>query len=299
MQILLYDTTLRDGTQREGLSLSVEDKLKIARELDLLGVHYIEGGWPGSNPKDAEFFQRIRRVTLRHAKIAAFGSTRHADATCDADANIQALVEADTPVVTLVGKSSTLHVEKVLETTPRENLAMIGDSVAYFKERGKEVVYDAEHFFDGYKLDAAYALATLTAAARAGADCLVLCDTNGGSLPDEVAAVVQVVRQHLAQEGFDVGTPDARLTLGIHTHNDGALAVANAIAAVRAGCNHVQGTINGYGERCGNMDLIPLIANLQLKLGYRCVTPEQLRRLTEVSHYVAAVANLNPDTHAP
>jgi 2-isopropylmalate synthase (EC 2.3.3.13) len=299
MQILLYDTTLRDGTQREGLSLSVEDKLKIARELDLLGVHYIEGGWPGSNPKDAEFFQRIRRVTLRHAKIAAFGSTRHADATCDTDANIQALVEADTPVVTLVGKSSTLHVEKVLETTLQENLAMIGDSVAYFKERDKEVVYDAEHFFDGYKLDAAYALATLTAAARAGADCLVLCDTNGGSLPDEVAAVVRVVRQHLAQEGFDVGTPDVRLTLGIHTHNDGALAVANAIAAVRAGCIHVQGTINGYGERCGNMDLIPLIANLQLKLGYRCVTPEQLRRLTEVSHYVAAVANLNPDTHAP
>jgi 2-isopropylmalate synthase len=299
MQILLYDTTLRDGTQREGLSLSVEDKLKIARELDLLGVHYIEGGWPGSNPKDAEFFQRIRRVTLRHAKIAAFGSTRHADATCDTDANIQALVEADTPVVTLVGKSSTLHVEKVLETTLQENLAMIGDSVAYFKERGKEVVYDAEHFFDGYKLDAAYALATLTAAARAGADCLVLCDTNGGSLPDEVAAVVRVVRQHLAQEGFDVSRPDSGLTLGIHTHNDGALAVANAIAAVRAGCIHVQGTINGYGERCGNMDLIPLIANLQLKLGYRCVTPEQLRRLTEVSHYVAAVANLNPDTHAP
>ncbi|MBO9324754.1 MAG: citramalate synthase [Roseiflexus sp.] len=299
MQILLYDTTLRDGTQREGLSLSVEDKLKIARELDLLGVHYIEGGWPGSNPKDAEFFQRIRRVTLRHAKIAAFGSTRHANATCDTDANIQALVEADTPVVTLVGKSSTLHVEKVLETTLQENLAMIGDSVAYFKERGKEVVYDAEHFFDGYKLDAAYALTTLTTAARAGADCLVLCDTNGGSLPDDVAAVVQIVRQHLAQEGFDVSKPDSGLTLGIHTHNDGALAVANAIAAVRAGCTHVQGTINGYGERCGNMDLIPLIANLQLKLGYRCISPEQLRRLTEVSHFVAAVANLNPDTHAP
>lgn len=299
MQILLYDTTLRDGTQREGLSLSVEDKLKIARELDLLGIHYIEGGWPGSNPKDAEFFQRIRRVTLRHAKIAAFGSTRRADATCDTDANIQALVEADTPVVTLVGKSSTLHVEKVLETTLQENLAMISDSVAYFKARSKEVVYDAEHFFDGYKLNPSYALETLTAAARAGADCLVLCDTNGGSLPDDVAAVVQTVQRHLRQAGFDVGTPGARLTLGIHTHNDGALAVANAIAAVRAGCTHVQGTINGYGERCGNMDLIPLIANLQLKLGYRCITPEQLRRLTEVSHYVAAVANLNPDTHAP
>ncbi len=299
MQILLYDTTLRDGTQREGLSLSVEDKLKIARELDLLGVHYIEGGWPGSNPKDAEFFRRIRRVELRHARIAAFGSTRRADAVCETDANIQALVDADTPVVTLVGKSSTLHVEQVLETTRQENLAMIADSVAYFKERGKEVVYDAEHFFDGYKLDAAYALATLSAAARAGADCLVLCDTNGGSLPHEVTEIVQAVRRHLANEGFANSDAGRGPTLGIHTHNDGALAVANAIAAVRAGCVHVQGTINGYGERCGNMDLIPLIANLQLKLGYRCITPEQLRRLSEVSHYVAAVANLNPDTHAP
>ncbi len=299
MQILLYDTTLRDGTQREGLSLSVEDKLKIARELDLLGIHYIEGGWPGSNPKDAEFFRRIRRVELRHARIAAFGSTRRADAACETDANIQALVDADTPVVTLVGKSSTLHVEQVLETTRQENLAMIADSVAYFKERGKEVVYDAEHFFDGYKLDAAYALATLSAAARAGADCLVLCDTNGGSLPHEVTEIVQAVRRHLANEGFDNSNTGHGPTLGIHTHNDGALAVANAIAAVRAGCVHVQGTVNGYGERCGNMDLIPLIANLQLKLGYRCITPEQLRRLSEVSHYVAAVANLNPDTHAP
>ncbi len=299
MQILLYDTTLRDGTQREGLSLSVEDKLKIARELDLLGVHYIEGGWPGSNPKDAEFFQRIRRVELRHARIAAFGSTRRADTTCETDANIQALVDADTPVVTLVGKSSTLHVEQVLETTLQENLAMIADSVAYFKERGKEVVYDAEHFFDGYKLNSAYALETLIAAARAGADCLVLCDTNGGSLPHEVTEIVQAVQRRLADEGFGAGDAGRGPTLGIHTHNDGALAVANAIAAVRAGCVHVQGTINGYGERCGNMDLIPLIANLQLKLGYRCVTPEQLRRLSEVSHYVAAVANLNPDTHAP
>ncbi len=299
MQILLYDTTLRDGTQREGLSLSVEDKLKIARELDLLGIHYIEGGWPGSNPKDAEFFRRIRRVELRHARIVAFGSTRRADAACETDANIRALVDADTPVVTLVGKSSTLHVEQVLETTRQENLAMIADSVAYFKERGKEVVYDAEHFFDGYKLDAAYALATLSAAARAGADCLVLCDTNGGSLPHEVTEIVQAVRRHLANEGFDNSNSGHGPTLGIHTHNDGALAVANAIAAVRAGCVHVQGTINGYGERCGNMDLIPLIANLQLKLGYRCITPEQLRRLSEVSHYVAAVANLNPDTHAP
>jgi 2-isopropylmalate synthase len=289
VQILLYDTTLRDGTQREGLSLSAEDKLKITRELDALGVHYVEGGWPGSNPKDAEFFQRVRHVELHHAKVAAFGSTRRAGGTCEDDANIRALVEADTPVVTLVGKSSILHVAKVLETTLDENLTMIADSVAYFKRLGKEVVYDAEHFFDGYKLDAAYALATVAAAAGAGADCVVLCDTNGGSLPEEVTAIVRAVRAHLGDSQ----------QIGIHTHNDGALAVANAMAAVQAGCVHAQGTINGYGERCGNMDLIPLIANLQLKLGYQCVAPEQLRRLSEVAHFVAAVANLNPDTHAP
>jgi 2-isopropylmalate synthase len=287
MEILLYDTTLRDGTQREGLSLSAADKVKIARELDSLGVHYIEGGWPGSNPKDAEFFVRIADVPLRNARVAAFGSTRHADTRCEADANTQALVAANTPVVTLVGKSSTLHVERVLETTREENLRMIADSVAYFKARGKEVVYDAEHFFDGYRLDPAYALATIGAAATAGADWIVLCDTNGGALPDQVAETVRAARGQVA-------TP-----LGIHTHNDGALAVANAMAAVDAGCRQVQGTINGYGERCGNMDLVPLIANLQLKRGYECVAPEQLRRLSEVSQFVAAVANLNPDTHAP
>ncbi len=290
MQILLYDTTLRDGTQREGLALSCEDKLKIARVLDELGVHYIEGGWPGSNPKDAEFFQRVGGLGLRHARVSAFGATRRADASCDDDANIRALVAAATPVVTLVGKSSVLHVEQVLETTRTENLAMIADSVAYFKALGKELVYDAEHFFDGYKLDPDYALATLEAAASAGADCLVLCDTNGGALPGEVATIARRVRDRLG-----AGCPQ----LGIHTHNDGGLALANAMAAVEAGVVQVQGTINGYGERCGNMDLIPLIANLQLKLGYHCVTPEQLRRLSEVAHVVAAVANLNPDNHAP
>jgi 2-isopropylmalate synthase len=308
VQILLYDTTLRDGTQREGLSLSAEDKVKIARELDALGIHYLEGGWPGSNPKDAEFFQKIQHVALENAKIAAFGSTRHAKNTCDDDPNIRALVEANTPVVTLVGKSSTLHVEKVLETTLGENLRMIGDSVAYFKRLGKEVVYDAEHFFDGYKLDAEYAVETITAAARAGADWIVLCDTNGGSLPEEVALAVKLVREHLWTEDGRRKTEDGAIRppssvlgpqLGIHTHNDGALAVANAMAAVQAGCVQVQGTINGYGERCGNMDLIPLIANLQIKQGYECVEPAQLRRLSEVSHYVAAIANINPDTHAP
>ena len=285
--VLLYDTTLRDGTQREGLSLSVDDKLRIADELDALGVHYIEGGWPGSNPKDAEFFERARDLTLRTARIAAFGSTRHQANRCEDDANIQALVAAQTPVVTLVGKTSVLHVERVLETTREENLRMISDSVSYLKGLGKEVIFDGEHFFDGYKLDPEYAVSAMQAAAAAGADCVVLCDTNGGSLPDEVAEIVTAVAQQV------------KAPLGIHTHNDGGVAVANAMAAVRAGAVQVQGTINGYGERCGNMDLVPLIANLQLKLGYEVVQPHQLARLTEISHLVADVANLNADAHAP
>ena len=290
--VRLYDTTLRDGTQREGLSLSVDDKLRIAKALDALGVHYIEGGWPGSNPKDAEFFQRARSLDLRHAKIAAFGSTRHAASTCESDANLAALLAAETPVVTIVGKSSVLHVEKVLETTREQNLAMIGESVAYLKAKGKEVIYDAEHFFDGFALDAEYAVSTIITAARAGADCVVLCDTNGGSLPDNVTDTVRSALDALNTEGFDT-------LVGVHTHEDAGLAVANAMAAVRAGASHVQGTINGYGERCGNMDLVPLIANLQIKLGYHCVSEEQLRSLTELSHLVADVANLNPDAHAP
>ncbi len=285
--MFLYDTTLRDGTQREGLSLSVDDKLKIARRLDELGIHYLEGGWPGSNPKDAEFFRRIRNERLGQAKIAAFGMTRRANGRCEDDPNLTALLEAETPVVTLVGKSSTLHVDRVLETSRDENLRMISESVGYFRRRGREVIYDAEHFFDGYRLDADYALATLRAAAGAGADCIVLCDTNGGELPEVVEQRVRDVRAQL-------GTP-----LGIHPHNDSGLAVANALAAVRAGCVHVQGTINGYGERCGNLDLIPLIATLQLKLGCPVLPPEQLRRLREVALFVAAVANLNPDAHAP
>lgn len=291
-RIRLYDTTLRDGTQREGLSLSVDDKVRIARELDVLGVDYIEGGWPGSNPKDAEFFQRAKSLRLGHAKVAAFGSTRHASNRCEDDPNIQALVDAETPVVTLVGKSSVLHVERVLETTREENLRMIGESVGYLKDLGKEVIYDGEHFFDGHALDADYAVATLEAAAAAGADCLVLCDTNGGTLSDQVGSVVAEVKRALAERGIE--TP-----LGIHTHNDAGLAVANAMAAVQAGADHVQGTINGYGERCGNMDLVPLIANLQLKLGYNVVDDAQLERLYEVSHLVAEIANLAPDAHAP
>jgi len=287
MTLYLYDTTLRDGTQREGLSLSVEDKVKIARALDRLGVSYIEGGWPGSNPKDAEFFRRIREVPLGRARMAAFGSTRKAGVRCEDDTNLRALVEAGTPVVTLVGKSSTLHVDRILETSRDENLRMIGESVAYLKRLGREVVYDAEHFFDGYRLDAGYALATLAAAEEAGADCLVLCDTNGGELPDIVAARVAEARDRFGA------------AVGIHPHNDAGLAVANGLAAVRAGCTQVQGTINGYGERCGNLDLVPLVATLELKLGLRVLPPGALGRLTEVSQFVAAVANQHPDPHAP
>lgn len=287
MSLVLYDTTLRDGVQREGMSLSLEDKLKIARAVAALGIAYIEGGWPGSNPKDAEFFRRVREVDLGGARVAAFGSTRRAGLRCEDDPNIRALVEAGTPVVTLVGKSSTLHVERVLETTRAENLRMIADSVGYLKALGKEVVFDAEHFFDGYARDPGYALDTLAAAAGAGADWVVLCDTNGGTLPEGIRAAVEAARARIAAP------------LGIHPHNDAGLAVANALAAVQAGCTQVQGTINGYGERCGNVDLIPVAANLQLKLGYPVLPPERLRRLREVSQFVAAVANLNPDSHAP
>ena len=283
----LYDTTLRDGTQREGLSLSVDDKVKIARALDRLGVHYVEGGWPGSNPKDAEFFRRMREAPLAHARVAAFGSTRRAALTCEADPGIRALAEADTPVVTLVGKSSTLHVERVLETTLEENLRMIRDTVAWFHALGREVVFDAEHFFDGWRLDPGYAAAALEAAAEGGADCIVLCDTNGGELPDVVAERVTDVRERLGRR------------LGIHPHNDAGLAVANALAAVRAGCVQIQGTMNGYGERCGNLDLVTTVATLQLKLGCPVIPEDSLRRLTDTAHYVAAVANQHPDDHAP
>ncbi len=287
MSIVLYDTTLRDGTQRAGLSLSVDDKRKIALRLDDLGIQYVEGGWPGANPKDAEFFRRMRRTPLAHARLAAFGSTRRPGVRCTDDPNLAALAYAATPVVTLVGKSSVLHVERILETTRNENLAMIAESVAHCHALGKEVVYDAEHFFDGFSLDPEYALATVAAAAGAGADCIVLCDTNGGALPRDVTLAVRAARERLT-------TP-----LGIHTHNDGGLALANALAAIDAGCVHVQGTINGYGERCGNLDLIPLIATLQLKLGHSLLPAELLCQLTDVAHAVAALANLNVDPHAP
>jgi len=285
----LYDTTLRDGTQRENLSLSCNDKLNIAERLDAFGVHYIEGGWPGSNPKDVEFFTRVRSLDLRQAKICAFGSTRRKNTCCDDDANIQALIAAETPVVTLVGKSWDLHVRDVLGTTSAENLAMIGESVEHFKTHRKEVVYDAEHFFDGYKADPEFALETLRAAAGAGADFVVVCDTNGGSLPWEIEEIVQRVAEELAEP----------VALGVHAHDDGGCAVANSLAAVRAGCTMVQGTVNGYGERVANASLTSVVPDLQLKMGRSCVDPDQLRGLTQLSHYVAEVCNIAHDDHLP
>jgi len=280
-RIEIYDTTLRDGTQGEGISLSASDKIKIARELDTLGVDYIEGGWPGSNPKDVEFFQRAAAMTWGHATICAFGSTRRAGSLAHADANLQALLDSAAPVLTLVCKSSVLHVREVLETTLPENLAMIGDSVAHLRGQGRRVIHDAEHFFDGFLLDPEYALATLRASLAAGAERLVLCDTNGGALTHQVAEITRAVRAALGSAA----------PLGIHTHNDIELAVANTLAAVEAGAGHVQGTINGYGERCGNANLCSIIPTLQLKMGYECLPPENLRRLTNTAHMVAEVAN--------
>jgi 2-isopropylmalate synthase len=285
-QIQIYDTTLRDGTQREGLSLTCNDKLRIAQLLDNLGAAYIEGGWPGSNPKDAEFFERAQTLALNHARIAAFGSTCRVGSAPDDDANIRALLDAQTPVVTVVGKTWTLHVQEVLRTTREENLRLIRDSITYLKGRGRQVVYDAEHFFDGWHADAEYSLATLQAAAEGGADSLTLCDTNGGSLIWQVEDAVRAVRARFPE-----------MVLGIHTHNDGELAVANTLAAVRAGCTQVQGTINGYGERCGNANLCAIIPDLELKLGYRCLPEGHLERLTAISREVAEIANIAPDDH--
>lgn len=288
--VVLYDTTLRDGTQREGLVLSLADKLKIARRLDEAGFAYIEGGWPGSNPKDEELFAAARGITFRHARLAAFGSTRHRSHSAQTDPNLAALLAADTPVTTIFGKSWLLHVTEVLGATPEENLAMIGDSVAHLRAAGREVIYDAEHFFDGYKADAAYALATLRAAIDAGASTVVLCDTNGGCLTDEVAAMTRDV----------VARIGSGPSIGVHVHDDAGLAVATSLAAVQAGATHVQGTINGYGERCGNANLVTIWANLALKMGRATVPPgDDLTRLPELSHFVAEVANIAPDAHAP
>ena len=286
-QVQLYDTTLRDGTQREGISFSVVDKLHLAQKLDELGVHFIEGGWPGSNPKDIEFFDKARSLTLTNSVLVAFGSTRRPKAKSETDANLLALASAGVKVVTIVGKSSELQVNQVLETTLDENLSMIADSIRYLKAKGLTVFFDAEHFFDGFKANPDYSLRCLTAAAEAGASCLVLCDTNGGTLPDEITTAVKAAKER------------ATVPLGIHAHDDGELAVANTLAAVQAGVSQVQGTINGYGERCGNANLCSIIPALKLKMGIDCVTDEQLAKLTEVSHYVSEVANLIPDAFLP
>jgi 2-isopropylmalate synthase len=287
MNVQLFDSTLRDGTQSEGLSLSVEDKLKIARLLDGFGIHYIEGGYPGSNPKDVEFFQRAKSVKFRHAKLTAFGMTRKPGGRADSDPILAAMVAAETPAVAVVGKTWTLHVTKIVGTTLEENLAMVADSVAFLKQKGREVVFDCEHFFDGFRADPDYALAVVKAASAAGADWIAMCDTNGGSLPGTITEVVAAVKRA-------VPTP-----LGIHTHNDCDVAVANAFAGIEAGCTQVQGTMNGWGERCGNANLISVIAGLQLKMGRRCVPEENLARLSELSRAVSEIANIRPRAHAP
>lgn len=287
-RVQLYDTTLRDGSQMEGISLSVEDKIRITRKLDELGIEWIEGGFPGSNPKDADYFRRLRIVELKNAKVSAFGGTRKPGLTCEVDPNIQSLVAAETPGVTLVGKASMFQVREILETSAEENLAMIADTVGYFKHLGKTVYFDAEHFFDGFFDDPDYSLQCLATAARAGADALVLCDTNGGMTTPAMLKAIEA-----AQERVN----DTRL--GIHCHNDAGLAVANSLAAVEAGVWQVQGCVNGYGERCGNADILTILANLKLKMGLSVVDDEQLARLTEVSTYVSELANMVPNAQAP
>jgi 2-isopropylmalate synthase len=286
-RIYIYDTTLRDGSQGEGVNFSLQDKLLITRKLDELGVDFIEGGYPLSNPKDEEYFREVNRLQLRHAKVVAFGMTRRKDSRVAEDAGMQALLAAETPIVTIVGKTWDLHVREVLRVTPEENLQMIAESVAFLKSAGREVFYDAEHFFDGFQCNPEYALATLRAAEEAGASVVILCDTNGGTLPDRIQESVEKVRRQLK-------TP-----LGIHCHNDSDVAVANTLAAVDAGATQVQGTINGIGERCGNVDLISVIANLRLKKDHDLLRPDSARWLTEVSRYVYEVANMNFRTNQP
>jgi 2-isopropylmalate synthase len=289
-QIQIYDTTLRDGAQREGLALSVEDKLKIARQLDLFGIPWIEGGWPGANPKDGEFFRRLLAEPLQQAQVVAFCSTRRPGGMAATDPMLAAIVAAQTQWVTIFGKSWDLHVTEGLKTNLDENLEMIRDSIEYLISQGREVIYDAEHWFDGYKAHPEYALQTLKTAIAAGAQWLVFCDTNGGTLPSEIGSIVSEV--------INTVDPDRELKFGIHSHNDAELAVANAIAAVTAGATMVQGTINGYGERCGNANLCSIIPTLQLKLGYSCLPDTALTKMTQVSRFVSEVVNIAPNDYA-
>ena len=285
--IKIYDTTLRDGTQGEGVSFSMEDKVRIATRLDALGVHYIEGGWPGSNPKDLRFFRRMQDVTLKHARLAAFSMTRRAGGSAESDPNMKAVLDAGAPVATIVGKSWDFHVTHALETTLPENVSMIGDTIAWLSPRVEEVLYDAEHFFDGFRANREYALATLAAADAGGARWLILCDTNGGTLPGELVEIIREVKRHV------------RAPLGIHVHNDAECAVANSLAAVIEGVDHVQGTINGFGERCGNANLVSIIPTLMLKLGLDCIPEANLRELRELSRFTSELANRKPWSSQP
>jgi 2-isopropylmalate synthase len=285
-KIDIYDSTLRDGAQAQGISYSVEDKIKIVERLDEMGIRYIEAGNPGSNPKDLEFFVRVGSLQLKNAKIIAFGSTRKVGIAVEEDANVQSLLQAGTRAVAIFGKCWDYQVTEILRTTLDENLLMIGDTIRYLKQKGMEVVFDAEHFFDGYKANPDYALKTLATAADAGADSLCLCDTNGGSFPEDVLSVVGTVAKLFTQ------------VIGIHCHNDGELAVANSLMAVKAGATQVQGTINGIGERCGNANLCSIIPNLQLKLGFECIPQQNLEKLTPLSHFVSEIANMMPNEKA-
>jgi 2-isopropylmalate synthase len=287
-KVYIYDTTLRDGAQSEGISFTVKDKLRIARKLDDLGIDFIEGGWPGSNPKDDEFFKEAKKsLKLKRSKLAAFGSTRRANTKTSSDAVIKNLLKSETKYVTIFGKSWDLHVKTVLKASLKENLKMVADSVKYLKKRGRHVIFDAEHFFDGYKENPKYAVDTLKAALEGGAECLVLCDTNGGTLTSQVFEIVEEVRE-------EISAP-----LGIHTHNDNDMAVANSVAAVQAGCVHVQGTFNGYGERCGNANLVSIIPALRIKLGADCMSDFAIKELTDTSRYIAEISNVKQQDSQP
>ena len=302
-KVFLYDTTLRDGMQGENIFFSPEDKVKIAKRLDHAGIHYIEGGWPGSNPGASHFFKLARKIKFRHARLTAFGATRRQGKTCREDANIQALISSNAPVVTIFGKSWDLHVESIMGNSKNENLAMIKESVEYILKHDREIIYDAEHFFDGYKANREYALKTLEAAVDGGTNCLVLCDTNGGTLPCDIEITTQETIEHFnsyLQAKSDIQVKNSpELIFGIHTHNDGAMAVANSVMAVHAGATMVQGTINGYGERCGNADLTAVIPILALKMNQDCITSKNLKKLVNLSRFISETANVPPVNSRP
>lgn len=296
--IQIYDTTLRDGTQGENINFTAEEKIKIAKRLDSIGIHYIEGGWPGSNPRDKRFFELAKGTTFENARITAFGSTRKPDIRTEDDPNLKALLESDTKVVAIFGKSWDLHVEAVMGTELEENLSMIAESTAYLIKHGREVIYDAEHFFDGYKANREYAIKTLIAAVEGGSDMIVLCDTNGGTLPFDIESITKDIREKL--DAYIAETGGTRsVKVGIHTHNDCGLGVANSIAAVRAGATMVHGTINGYGERCGNADLTSVIPILCIKMNHQCVSMENLKKIRQLSRFVSEMANMTPMNSRP